>query len=536
MNDARTWSEADLEQIRGRTGLEPLTGPEVLGAAAGDFGRLVQGACPAVVRPTSAAQVEAVVALASERGLGLTVRAGGTSQSGQSVARDTVCLDLTSLREVELPPGGETVHCGAGITFRELRDRCAAAGRLPAVMPLNLDLTVGGVLSAGGFGSTSHREGLLVSLVRSLEVVLGSGRRVLATPAGERTIFDAVLGGVGRFGAITRAELPLRPLRRQVRTHYLLYDDLQAFLDDQIRLREEGRCDHLEGFCSASVQGVRLAEGGGWRPFARWFYGLHVGCARDDGPPPDPAATLAGLHHRELVHVEDAGGLEHAARYDLRFGAMKATGAWEQAHPWTEWLVPATAARTLLPGVLETLPLFLGDGHRLSLLGMEGLPALFMRPRGEPVFAFAVLPMGVPAPFLPRALEALRRVNDLLLDHGAKRYLSGWLFDPDETTWRRHFGDHHDHWRQAKRTLDPTNTLRSALFPISDRVAMVVNPAASKSFALSRLRERVGVRSGGAPRGRPASPADRTSPPPLPQTGEGERFAHGRGSGRGCTA
>jgi cytokinin dehydrogenase len=470
VNDPRPWSEDQLDRLRQQTGVQPLTGPEILDSAAGDFGRLASGECRAVLRPASAAAVAAVVRFANEHHLGLTPRGRGNSQSGQSVSSGTACLDLGGMREIEVAPGRDQVRCGAGVSFRELANRCAEVGTIPAVMPLNLDLTVGGVLSAGGFGSTSHAEGLVVSTVRSLDVVLGSGQTVTTTPALERPVFDAVLGGLGRCGVVTQAELALRPLRRLVRTYFLLYDDLTCFLEDQARLRADRRCQHLEGFCSASVQGMRLAEGGGRRPFARWFFGLHLGFAHD-GTPPDEGAALAGLRHRELLHVEDADAREHATRFDGRFAAMKATGAWEQPHPWIEFFVPLKAARELIPAVLEALPMFLGDGHRLSVLHLDraDLPALLMTPEeqgpAEPVLAFAILPVGVAPPLLPKALEALARVHQLLVSHGARRYMSGWLFQPDAAAWRAHFGEHHGRWEAARRSFDPQGVLRSALFP-----------------------------------------------------------------------
>jgi FAD/FMN-containing dehydrogenase len=50
---------------------------------------------------------------------------------------------------------------------------------LPAVVPLNLDLTVGGTVSAGGIGATSHTHGPVVSNVSEITAVTGSGRSVV---------------------------------------------------------------------------------------------------------------------------------------------------------------------------------------------------------------------------------------------------------------------------------------------------------------------------------------------------------------------
>jgi cytokinin dehydrogenase len=452
-----------------------LDDPAALAAAARDFGGLAEGRCPAVARPASAAAVAAVIGFADRHRLGVTLRGGGLGQGGQSVAAGTLSLALDALADVEVaarapdgPDGGATVSCGPGASFRRLRDACAPLGLAPAVMPLNLDLTVGGVLAAGGFGSTSHREGLLVSNVRALDVVLGSGAAVRATPDERRDVYDAVLGGLGRFGAVTRVQLALRPLAPKVRTYFLLYDDLDLLLADQLRLAQDGRCQHLEALCAAAFQGLRL-DGGQRRPFARWFFSLQLGFAWGDAaPPPDAAAALPSLRHRELVHVEDCDAVEHAARYDVRFAGMRATGAWAQPHPWAEYFLPARLAQQLLPEILDGLPAPLfGDGHRLSVLAARrpSSPALLAGPADKPMFAFAILPAGVPEPLLPRALELLAQADQRLLAAGAKRYLSGWLFQRGQAAWQAHFGDAYPAWVARKQALDPRNVLRSALFP-----------------------------------------------------------------------
>jgi len=277
-----------------------------------------------------------------------------------------------------------------------------------------------------------------------------------------------VLGGLGRCGVITAVELALRPQPRQLRTFFLLYDELDLFLADQLRIQHHGRCLHLEGFCSAAMQGMRK-DGAARRPFARWFYGLQLGFGFDGAQGPDPAAALASLRHRELVHVEDADPVEHTARYDLRFVAMRATGAWQQRHPWVDYFLPARLAQQLVPSILDLLPPFLADTLRLGVLAPRpeagGGPALLMGPGEKPMFAFAILPMGVPEPLLPRALEALAEVDRRLLAGGAKRILTGWLFQRSPVAWQVHFGDAFARWQQIKHELDPRGVLRSALFP-----------------------------------------------------------------------
>ena len=217
-------------------------------------------------------------------------------------------------------------------------------------------------------------------------------------------------------------------------------------------------CTHIEGFASAAAQGLKLKSNGADPvPFARWFYGLQVSEEYKPGTRPESTARLHGLSYRELLQVQDDDPFAHAARYDLRFQMMTRTGLWERPHPWLECMLPHDAAAELLPKIVPQLPIFLGDGHRIMALADVPRPRFSMQPAGSPAILFAVLPTGI-SPELQRPALAARPA-------GGKRYLSGWLFEPDEEAWRRHYGIEYEAWQARKRTLDPHGLFQSCLFP-----------------------------------------------------------------------
>jgi cytokinin dehydrogenase len=298
-------------------------------------------------------------------------------------------------------------------------------GLAPKVIPLNLDLTVGGTLSAGGFGSTSHRFGPIVSNVPSVSVVTASGDIVVCGPTRERSVFDAALGGVGRGGVIVGAELALRTVPPRVRTFYLAYDDLPSLLRDQGRLAQ---ADHVEAFCASTIQGLRKGPSGRRQPLAVWSYGLHVSIEYAEGEPPRAEDVLRGSSRVRMIHVEDDSAATFAARYDVRFEAMRATGSWTHEHPWFECVLPLDVALRVVPRALAELPAFLGDGHRIFSLADTDRPRSLRFPDRGPFVSFAVLPMGVPPGLSRAALDALRALHELVLAEGGTRYVSGWQF------------------------------------------------------------------------------------------------------------
>ena len=82
-------------------------------------------------------------------------------------------------------------------------------------------------------------------------------------------LFDAVLGGLGQFGVITRARIPLVPAPARARWVRLLYTDAAALTNDQERLIDleigigslSGLMDYVEGSVLFADQGFL----GSWR-------------------------------------------------------------------------------------------------------------------------------------------------------------------------------------------------------------------------------------------------------------------------------
>ncbi|XP_056692398.1 cytokinin dehydrogenase 3 isoform X2 [Spinacia oleracea] len=72
-----------------------------------------------------------------------------------------------------------------------------------------LYLSVGGTLSNAGISGQSFRYGPQISNVYELDVVTGKGELFTCSKKKNSELFDAVLGGLGQFGIITRARIKL---------------------------------------------------------------------------------------------------------------------------------------------------------------------------------------------------------------------------------------------------------------------------------------------------------------------------------------
>jgi cytokinin dehydrogenase len=295
----------------------------------------------------------------------------------------------------------------------------------------------------------------------TLDVVTGDGSLHRCSAAAGRELYDAVLGGLGRCGAIVGAELRSRPVRPRVRTFYLLYDDLRRWMDDQRALAHSDGVSAMEGFCSASMQGLR-GTGGRRAAFAQWFFPLQVSFEFDDAAPELPRQ----LSPYRVLGIEDDEIADFPSRHDLRIEAIRRLGGWERAHPYISALIGADELVDVLPAVLDALPLFLGHGHcGTFFVATEDVPPLMALPDAGDVVFFAIMYPQVLPQFLDASLDAFGRIGRLLTNAGGKRYVADWLGDIGEHDWRHHFGPDYGRWLDFKRTFDPHGVFCSLLLP-----------------------------------------------------------------------
>jgi cytokinin dehydrogenase len=464
LRDPKGLAGSPLEPFSNLSGLEVDIGEEARREASQDFGGVEKGRSLGVVRPTTPEEVERVVAASLQTGTKLVARGRGWSQSGQSVARDAVTVDLTRLRTpLELAPTTRLIRVAAGNTWRDLLKTSLSAGLRPPVLPLSLDLTVGGVLSGGGFGSNSHARGLIASHVESVTAVLGDGRVTHCSHSNNHDVFEALLGGVGRAGIITEVALKLEPAPDRVATMTLRYHDLRTAMADYSTLATSLDISHLELFCTATTVGMRRTPSGMRVPVQEWSFTTLVGLEHR-------GAYLAPDVMRQLNPVMNLGTdeesfFEHATRYDVRYESMRRLGAWTQPHPWFEILLPEDAAPHIAT-LLASLPVFLGDGHRLLWLSPKGRTGSLAFPPGDRALGFAMMPPAIHPAHLDQALATLRKLDENLRALGGKRYASGWMPDWTPTKWREHFGDDFERIERTVRRCDPYAIFQANLAPL----------------------------------------------------------------------
>ncbi|MHC4922588.1 MAG: FAD-binding protein [Planctomycetota bacterium] len=456
---------ADLSALRELLGDRLLEDEATLADCSSDFGRIFENRPLAVARPANSDEVARLVRWARDTGVKVVSRGQAHNQSGLSTGAGCVVLQTEGMNDIGDPdPASGTIRVGAGAIWRDVVAKTLAAGLVPPVLTNNLGVSIGGTLSVAGLGIASFREGCQGDQVLEMEVVTGAGDVVTCSADAETDLFDAVRSGLGLNAVITAATLRLVKAPKQVRTHYLLYDDLPSLMKDSEALMANGPFEYLESWCVPCPQGFRKVEGVP-TPFAQWFFPLHASIGWDDEEPNDDE-LLKGLAYYRSVHVEDRPMIEFCNRLEPLFALWKRGGYWGNTHPWMESVMPWQTTAAYITGVLNNLPPHvLGGGHILlwPSRGTSSRVPLFQTPPGEFVMGFGILP-GLPKEAMPMAGPMLNQASALSLKMGGKRYPSGWHeFGPDD--WKAHFGEHWDALVAAKRKFDPDSVLRPGIIP-----------------------------------------------------------------------
>ncbi|KAG4944418.1 hypothetical protein JHK82_048565 [Glycine max] len=227
-------------------------------AAAGkDFGGMKSVKPRAVIRPALAGDVErAVKEAARTTYLTVAARGNGHSINGQAMAEKGLVLDMRAMEDhftlLSLDDGSLYVDVSGGALWEDVLKRCVSEFRLaPRSWTDYLGLTVGGTLSNAGVSGQAFRYGPQTANVTELEVVSGKGETLVCSESQNSELFFATLGGLGQFGIITRARVPVQQAPDMVRWIRVVYTEFGDFTRDAewlVTLREGDGFDYVEGF------------------------------------------------------------------------------------------------------------------------------------------------------------------------------------------------------------------------------------------------------------------------------------------------
>ncbi|MCA8964386.1 MAG: FAD-binding oxidoreductase [Planctomycetes bacterium] len=185
--------------------------------------RYGHGVARCVARPTSTAEVAAVVSVCARRGARLIAQGANTGLVAASTPDGSGAMVVLSLermhRTIEVDAAARTVLVDGGVTLSQLNEALAPHG-LWFPVDLGADPQVGGMIATNTGGTRLLKYGDVRHNLLGVEVVLGDGRVLSQLNALRKnnTGLDAkhlFVGTSGVFGIVTRAVLQVAPLPRQ---------------------------------------------------------------------------------------------------------------------------------------------------------------------------------------------------------------------------------------------------------------------------------------------------------------------------------
>jgi len=112
------------------------------------------------------------------------------------------------------------LECESGASLAEILDTFLPRGFFLPVTPGTKFVTLGGAIAADVHGKNHHRDGTIANFIRDFRLLTPAGEVVTCSPAEDRDIFWATVGGMGLTGVILSARIELR----RVESAYLFVD------------------------------------------------------------------------------------------------------------------------------------------------------------------------------------------------------------------------------------------------------------------------------------------------------------------------
>ena len=375
--------EPFLEAARAALGpASVVTDPAVIDTHVWDWTRRWRGSSPAVLRPRSADEVAALVALARAHHVALTPQGGNTGLVGGSVPlAGEVVVDLRRLHDLApVDEAAAQVTAGAGATLAALQAHVAPQGFSFAVdLSARETATIGGMVATNAGGHHVVRYGSMRAQVLGVAAVLGTGAVVEANPAGlvkDNTGYDLqglLCGSEGTLGIVTSVRLRLVPTPATRAVAVLGLPSVVAAVEALPVLRAQ-----------SCLSAVELMLGGGLELVA-----AHLGQSALLHPVPPCAVLVELAGHADLV-LDELGAL-FADLGGEGLGSVAADDAAGVARLW-RWREAHSEAAAALGVALKadvSLP-----AHAMAAFVAEVAPAVLAVAPGATVLVFGHLADG----------------------------------------------------------------------------------------------------------------------------------------------
>jgi FAD/FMN-containing dehydrogenase/ferredoxin len=184
-----------------------------------------------VAQPTTIEGVQAVLKLASSKGVAVIPRGSGSSPFGGSVpVAGGIVVDMSRMDKIlDVDKGSKTISVQAGARWADIDQVLEKQGLALNTSPSSKFSTVGGWLATGGMGLNSFSKGHVRESVIEIELVASDGSVQHLTPRFSE--FLSIFGSEGQLGIIASVKLAVREKSAKWRPHMVVFDDVKSALN-----------------------------------------------------------------------------------------------------------------------------------------------------------------------------------------------------------------------------------------------------------------------------------------------------------------
>jgi FAD/FMN-containing dehydrogenase len=436
-----------IDSLRAEVRCPVFSATDEVAQYAHDFGGLSQQIPLAVVQADCAEDVMHTLRVAQALKVPVSVRGAGHSCRGQSLCPGGIVL-VNSAAEAQFTQlEGDRIEVTGRTRWADLLTALRRVGQSVPVLTNALSTTVGGTLSAGGYGTRSFIAGAQIDHVERLQLIQPDGTMVWCSPTENPALFHFSLAGYGQLGVIEKVMLRTVPYQPFICVQLHRHEGVSALVAALAwtqKLQAEVP-DHFVG---------RVEQGAAWSVFGAGTP-THTDTVLNAFPMP-----LQHMPNGQVQVVSEAGWLGNRqdevwaldprcrniwCDYCLSFDGLRAFAAFVETGPRRELL-----CRNLL---------------RIYVLSIRRLPHNQRWPFAAHSIQAAPQVYGLGLHYrvaqedragLAAALAAQRACLEQCLALGGRPYLYGW-HDLDATAMRQVYGSDYDQLRLLRRTLDPHN-------------------------------------------------------------------------------
>ncbi len=185
---------------------------------------------------------------------------GGTNSTRPFTHTRDAVIDISDFTAVlSLDTESRSVWVEPNVPMKALVEATLEEGLLPPVVMELRSITVGGGIQGGAGESSSFRYGLFHDNCEALEVMLGTGEVVIASPTENADLFYHLPCTYGTVAVITAAKLKLIPAKEWVRLRYDRVDSQREMMERTRTMSRRTDIDFLDGIMFEKNRGVIMS-------------------------------------------------------------------------------------------------------------------------------------------------------------------------------------------------------------------------------------------------------------------------------------